>query len=145
MVSKILGIDYGRKRIGLALADSLLRIAVPRGTLAPKSRQDAMKSLCALVSSEHVEKIVMGLPLTLDRDDTKQTGPVFAFAKALNEKTGLSVVFQDERFTSIEAKQLLAPLLPKDRDIDGVSAQIILQTYLDTKRAGHFPFVLPPH
>lgn len=131
MVPKILGLDYGQKRIGVALADSVLNIAVLRETLRPKSQAEAIQTLRALITKEHVTKIVVGLPLTFEGKDSSQTRATRTFAKMLEEQTGVSVVFQDERLTSVEAKKHLALLRRKERDIDGASARIILQTYLD--------------
>lgn len=133
MVSKILGVDYGQKKIGIAIADFVLCIAVSRGTLRFESRAEALQYICALVSAENVEKIVMGLPKTFSGEDSSQTSATRVFAKELSEQSGVSVVFQDERLTSVEAMKRMALFPKRDRDIDGTSAQIILQTYLDTK------------
>jgi putative holliday junction resolvase len=132
---RLLGVDYGQVRVGLAVCDPDRKIAFP---LATYERQGSTRDAAffqALVKEENIAGLVVGLPLHLDgREGTKAT-EARAFGAFLAEGTGLPVVFWDERFTTVEAESALwaAGLTHRRRRgrRDRVAAQILLQTYLD--------------
>lgn len=135
---RIIAIDYGGKRSGLAWTDPLQIIATALETVATG---DLLARLKQLVAKEEVEGFLLGLPARLDGSDTHMSQPVREFRKKL-EKTfpGLPVTFWDEQFTSRMAGQALieAGVSKKKRRqkgiLDRVSATLILQEYLASQR-----------
>jgi putative Holliday junction resolvase len=142
---RVLGVDYGVRRIGLALSDLSATLARPWQTIpAAATPAASAKAVAELIhrdrSSEDdgaagIGEIVVGLPRKLNGDDTDQTGAVRAFGVKLAALTGLGVAFQDERLSSVEAESRLAV---RDKDwrsrkarIDAAAAAVILQDYLD--------------
>jgi putative Holliday junction resolvase len=138
---RVLGIDYGERRIGIAVSDPTGTIARPVGTIPGDGNQAVavtvvMEQLASLErDDEPVLLIVMGLPLRLDGSANDQTPRVEAFAELLRAQSGRSVVLQDERLTSHEADGLLAmrerDWRKRKRKLDAAAAAVILQEYLD--------------
>jgi putative Holliday junction resolvase len=132
---RLLGVDYGHKRIGLAVSDPGRKIAFPLTTHERGSREQDAAFFRGVVESEEVGKIVLGLPVHLDGREGQKAQEVRAFGAWLAETTGLPVVYSDERFTTVEAESALweAGLTHKQRKVrrDRVAAQILLQAYLD--------------
>ncbi len=132
---RLLGVDYGQVRVGLAVCDPNRMIAFP---LATRERQGPARDAAffqAIVKEESIAGLVVGLPLHLDGREGAKAAEARAFGAWLAEATGLPVVYWDERFTTVEAESALwaAGLTHqrrKDRR-DRVAAQILLQTYLD--------------
>ena len=131
-MSRVLAIDYGTKNIGLAISDDAGKVALPYHTIKIKDMDSEMQKLLEdlknLVKLEAIERIVVGLPLTSGGDRTKLGDQVFAFAKELENYTEVPVEVFDERMTSIMANQLPNK---NSRNIHELSAQILLQDYLD--------------
>jgi putative Holliday junction resolvase len=138
---RVLGVDYGERRIGLALSDPTGLLASPWKTLANDANLEAAArriagELSALHGeSDEVRAIVIGLPRRLNGEANDQTGRVHALSVLLGTMTALPVVLQDERLTSHEADALLAE---RERDwrkrkqrLDQMAAALILQDYLD--------------
>jgi len=125
-MSRILGIDYGTKRIGLAISDELKRLAFPYKTI--EADQNAHATLEMICKQESIERIIVGLPRGLQTmQATDMTKKVRAWAKALSG-LGVPVVFVDEFFSTKEASGL-----PTKKDhIDQAAATIILQSFLDS-------------
>lgn len=123
----ILGIDFGEKRIGLAIADSELKIALPFKTV--KSEKE-IEEIC---KNRKISKIIIGLPRGLSGKNTEQTQKTKEFAQRLKNNLKIPINFQDERLTSKQAEKMLQNKHKKE-DIDAISAQIILQTYLDSRK-----------
>jgi putative Holliday junction resolvase len=145
---RVLGVDVGRRRIGLALSDPAAILARPWRTIhAGATPQASAVQVAALVAaaggdedpSDGIETIVVGLPRRLGGEDTHETAGARDFADALRRVAGVDVHLQDERLTSREAERRLAEWEPDWRRrkarIDAVAAAIILQDYLD-QRAG---------
>jgi putative Holliday junction resolvase len=139
-VPRILGIDYGERRVGLALSDPTATIASPLPTLKRrKGKRPPVAPVARLVEEHEVEEIVVGLPLTLEGEDSDWTREVRRFGEALGERTGLPVTFQDERMTSVRAERAVRSLgLSKEKReekerIDAAAAVLILQAYLDSR------------
>ena len=133
-MSVLLGLDVGDVRIGVAVSDVLGSGAHPLCTLTRTNRQRDIIAIGDLVSIHKVERIVIGLPISLDGTIGTQAEKVQKFGARLSEGLEVPVDFQDERFTSSEAEEILDRLEmnPKERKkiIDQVSAVIILDEYL---------------
>lgn len=136
-MSKILAIDFGLKRTGLALSDELQMFAFGLKTIDSKTLMDELK---LLVVKERIVEIVIGEPKRLDASDSHITQNVRLLKEAVRKNfPGLVVSLLDERFTSKMASAVIAQsgLKKKDREqkglIDTVSATIILQDYLQTR------------
>ncbi|HUF22693.1 MAG TPA: Holliday junction resolvase RuvX [Vicinamibacterales bacterium] len=139
---RVLGIDFGGKRIGLALSDATGTLASPWKAVeggAPLAAADRMKPVVAelAASDDGLEAIVVGLPRRLDGSDNDQTPLVRAFAAELARVSSLPVILQDERLTSLEADSRLAlgerDWRKRKAKLDATAAAIILQDYLDGK------------
>ncbi|NQU83593.1 MAG: Holliday junction resolvase RuvX [Parcubacteria group bacterium] len=129
----LLGIDYGTKRMGLALGDRETQLALPFKTLLnDNSFFDLLREVCR---SEDVEKIIVGIPLPLRGGENEQVRRVKEFIEKLKKELGISVDMVDERFTSHEVRSRFAESKKeyKKVDKDSVAAAIILQSYLDKK------------
>lgn len=138
---RILGIDYGERRIGLALSDPTGTIAQPLETLIRRRGKRApVQALVERINASDVGEIVIGLPLSLAGEETEWTREVREFAVKLAARSGRPVHFVDERMTSVAAERTVRSLgLPKfererkDR-VDAAAAMLILQAHLDRKR-----------
>jgi putative Holliday junction resolvase len=133
--TRLLGVDYGSVRVGLAVSDADHRIASPLATYHRRDSEQDAAWIRALVEEEQIGQIVIGLPVHLDGREGKKAAEARAFGRWLGETTGLPVVCWDERFTTVEAEGFLASagLTKKRRQArrDRVAAQILLQSYLD--------------
>ncbi len=133
--TRLLAIDPGKVRLGLAISDSERRIASPLTTYT--RRNPALDALFfkKIVADEDVAAIVIGLPIHEDGGEGEQAKAARVFGAWLHEATGLPCAFHDERFTTFAAESALlgAGLTKKKRKArrDRVAAQIILQAYLD--------------
>ena len=141
---RVLGVDVGARRLGLALSDSTASLARPWQTIpAGETPRKSAEAIAALVigarsqddESGDIGEIVVGLPRKLNGEDTEQTASARGIAAALGEATGLVVHLQDERLSSREAESRLA-LREKDwrkrkMKLDAAAAAVILQDYLD--------------
>ncbi len=134
-MKRILGIDFGAKRIGLAISDSDRRIASPLATFERRSIQQDARHFQMLVEEEDVALLLVGLPVHMSGDEGAKAKEAREFGQWLSELTQRPVVFWDERLTTVEAERLLwdAGLTHKQRKErrDKVAAQILLQAYLD--------------
>ncbi|MGE3275268.1 MAG: Holliday junction resolvase RuvX [Vicinamibacterales bacterium] len=140
---RVLGIDYGRKRIGLALSDATGMLASPWRLLErPASEPQTVRLVADEVArlsadDDGLEAVVVGWPRRLDGSPTGETPRVEAFARALEARVGLPVTLQDERLSSHEADSRLA-LRERDwrkrkQKLDAAAAAVILQDYLDAR------------
>ena len=142
---RALGIDYGRKRIGLALSDPTGLLARPWKTIAASGGTARVAGVLAAEASallsepDGLSAIVVGYPRRLSGERNDQTGPVEAVAEALRSLVGVPVVLQDERLSSREAESLLARSEKDWRKrkalLDAASAAVILQDYLDARES----------
>jgi len=134
-VSRSLGIDYGTKRVGLALSDPLGLTARP---LAVVPRSKIVEEVVTLVKEQEVGTIVVGLPTGLGGDEGISASEARKLADELATATGVDVVLRDERYTSRMAESALLESGMKRRQrresVDKVAAAIILQDYLDDNR-----------
>jgi putative holliday junction resolvase len=134
-MGKILAIDYGTKNIGLAISDDEQKVSLPWQTIELSRGQTQEKKIIAdltkLAKLENIAGFLIGQPLTAAGSPTKLGEKIFTFAKNLERETGVPVEVMDERFTS-----KLAETLPYKtaRNIHELSAQILLQDYLDKQK-----------
>ncbi|MCE2615849.1 MAG: Holliday junction resolvase RuvX [Phocaeicola sp.] len=137
-MSRILALDYGKKRTGVAVTDPLQLIANGIGTVATS---DLMTYVQQYVQSEDVERIVLGYPKQMNNEDSENMRRIIPFMNRLKKVLpSIPVELYDERFTSVLAHQAMIDggLKKKDRQnkalVDEISATIILQSYMESKR-----------
>jgi putative Holliday junction resolvase len=138
-MSRILAIDVGSRRIGLAISDELGVGATGLETLHRTSRRHDLEILGKIARKHGVKEVVVGLPLNMNGTESEQTEKARAFADLVREKLKLPVIFWDERLTSWEAQELLKEKSKGAQDkakIDKLSACLILQGYM-TSKASH--------
>lgn len=132
---RTLGIDFGERRIGLAISDSEGRIAVPHSVLVRETDRRAVYQIVALAREEEVESLVMGEPRGLDGSIGENVDRVRRFGAKLEKACRLPIRFIDEALTTVEAAERLAAAGSDHRDRqelrDAVAAQILLQQALD--------------
>ncbi|MCD6326889.1 Holliday junction resolvase RuvX [bacterium] len=132
---KILGIDFGDRRVGIAVSDPSSQIALSRETLSVKNDEDALKKLAGVIQEESIERIVLGVPLDLDGCPGERAKRTIEFGQTLEETFGVRIDHWDERLTTRIAKRTLRESGRKstrrDGKLDQISAVIILQGYLD--------------
>jgi len=132
----LLGVDYGEKRTGVAVCDSMGILASPLKVIHETSRKKLASALSALAKDARVSKLILGLPLRTDGTKGDKALACEALAELLRAD-GLTVELWDERFSSTMAHQSLgaAGVRAKDRRavVDAVAAVIILQSYLDRR------------
>ena len=141
-MGRILAIDYGQKRVGLAVTDPLQIIATGLDTVAVHELPAYLETY---IANNPVEKIVIGLPRQMNGEESEMMQYIRPFAKGLEHKyPDIDIVFVDERFTSVLAHKAMLEggLKKKDRQnkalVDKISATIILQTYLESRKANEF-------
>jgi putative holliday junction resolvase len=139
-----LAIDPGSRRVGLALSDASGRWATPHEVLEVRSLEAAMEPVLRVIRQEGVERLVVGLPLNMDGSIGPAARQAGQWGLELSRRASLPVVFIDERLSSFEAEQQLADRkragehltrARKKRQLDAVSAAVVLQAFLDGKLA----------
>lgn len=143
---RALGIDYGARRIGLALSDPSGILASPWRVLErPRGEAEAVRLVCDAITTLAAEgdgltAVVVGWPRRLDGSANDQTPRAEAFANALRARVPMPVVLQDERLSSHEADQRLAEhrrdWRERKRMLDAAAAAVVLQDYLDARPRG---------
>jgi putative Holliday junction resolvase len=140
---RLAGIDYGEKRVGVALCDARREHCGPHAVHERNGDQADGRWFAKLVSEEGLVGFVVGLPLHTTGEESAKSRAARAYAAWLTEVTGLPTDLQDERYTSHAAEQLLAVMeLTKKRRqarLDALAAQIILQSFLDARRENQVP------
>jgi len=135
---RVLAIDYGRKRIGLALSDELGLTAQPLGILVRTNRREDLRRLRQICREHRVAEIVVGYPLHMRGETSTAALEAVRFGARLRKELGIPVDLQDERLTSWEAEQMAARQRPasrrKNAPIDHIAAAILLDEYLERKR-----------
>ncbi len=131
----LLGLDIGKKRIGIAIAQSTLRLATPLATLHRTRFTRDADFLIALIKERQINALICGLPLHVDGTEGSMCQHVRQFIRNLQKQHSIPVYFQDERFTSQIAEEKLSALHPTaagiSKSVDKVAAMEILQTALD--------------
>lgn len=140
---RVLGIDYGERRVGISISDPTGTIAQPLTVLTRRAgKRPPVQAVADLVAQHGVVHIVVGLPLTLEGDESEWTRDVRAFGEKLQQRTGVGVSFADERLTSVAAERAVRALGLRRRErerkerIDAAAAVIILQAHLDRMNKG---------
>jgi putative Holliday junction resolvase len=136
MRGRILGIDYGKKRIGLAVSDPMRKIAQGLPTLANTSLAQVFTELENIISDHEINKIVIGLPITMKAEVGKAAQVTNKFVTALKNRFELPTTVWDERLTSVLARRTMkelgkSPSKNKNK-VDEIAAILILQSYLDS-------------
>jgi putative pre-16S rRNA nuclease len=137
---RVLAIDYGERRLGLAISDTAGEIAFPAGTLERRGGARDLAALRELAAERGVERLVVGLPLHLDGRAGTGARAAERFAAALGEATGLPVETLDERWTTREAERSLRErgrgrARHRRGDVDTVAATLLLRTWLERRRS----------
>ncbi len=134
---KIIGIDYGDARVGIAASDGTGFLASAVCTINVTGMRDACKKTVEKIKELNGTKIVLGLPKNMDGSESFRAEKTYAFKEMLEKESGLEVVLVDERLSTVQAYTYLniTDFNGKKRRgvIDAISAQIILQSYLDRK------------
>ncbi len=142
-MGRIVGLDVGERRIGVAVSDPTRLLARPLTTLRTSGLDGdalhvSLAEITRLMAEDPLDAIVVGLPRRLDGSANHMTPRVERFAHRLGERAGMAVILQDERLTSVEADSRLAAREKNWRvrkeQLDAVAAAVILQDYLDTHR-----------
>ncbi len=134
---RYLGVDPGRKRIGLAISDPGGRVASPLSVLQRKSLGQVVSEVAERCRAEDVGGIVVGLPLNMNGSKGRTATNAEQLAEALRKETGLPVELWDERLSSVAAERSMVagdlPRAKRKKVIDKVAAQVILQSFLDAQ------------
>ena len=135
-MQRILSLDFGEKRIGVAVSDSLNIIAQSVGTIKRKGIKNDLKKIEELVKEYEAGKIIVGLPLNMDGTEGKSAKRAMDFVKELKKETQVEVEMLDERLTTAQGERIFleADMSRKKRreNLDKIAAQLILQNYLDS-------------
>lgn len=126
---RYLGIDYGTKRIGIAVSDDNGRMAFPAGIIANRGSDTAAKEVAKCITKKNISLVVVGLPVGLDGKETEQTHLTRSFIKALKKFISIEIETENEILTSRIART--SGMV--SHHIDASSAAIILQSYLDKR------------
>ena len=134
---KILGIDLGTKRVGLAISDELELMAHPLETIQWKGTNSFVDFLKTIIKEKNISSIVIGIPYTLKGSNSEKTEEIFKIKNEIEEEIQIPIYEEDERLTTKLAEQTLIGVgkkPSKNRDIiDQVAATYILQSFLDRK------------
>lgn len=133
-MQKIMGIDYGDARTGVAISDLLCSIVGSTAVVPSRNKEKAMADILRLVKENNVGQIVVGLPKNMDGTEGPRAELCRAFAEELKEATGLPVAMWDERRTTVEAHNILSQHnyhgKKRKNTVDAVAASLILEGYL---------------
>lgn len=130
---RLIGLDHGSRRIGVAIGDTETRLAFARPAMQRTNERADVTAIGELARTDGAETIVLGLPLNMDGSE----GPQAAAARGFGEQLaaiGLTVAYQDERLTSWQAAEQIGPRRGRERrsgELDSAAARLILQEYLD--------------
>ena len=136
-----MGVDYGDKRIGIALSDLLCIISSPYEVYQNKGEEDALKHLDKIIKDNDVDEVAFGLPLNMDGSEGERAKIHREFGEKLAQYSGVKVFYIDERLTSAEAEDILVSSgvrrEKRKEHIDKISAQLILQSYIANFKKGN--------
>jgi putative Holliday junction resolvase len=152
---RILGLDLGAKRIGLAVSDADSGLALPCGILESRGRKRDLATLCEMIQEREVERAVVGLPIHMNGQQGREAQIAKDFASELSQAAGIPVDTLDERWTSLEAQRLVdledgparggkpgrgrgkqrAPGKKRKKRIDDLAATLSLRTYLERRHS----------
>ncbi len=134
---RILAVDYGRRRVGLAVSDEMGLAARGLPTVRAGSRSSAVDSVAQVASDVGAAALLVGMPLNMNGSRGPMAEAAEAFAAALNRTTGLPVRFWDERLTTVAARRAIREIGARDRDkkgtVDRMAAVLLLNNYLQAQ------------
>ena len=134
--NRVLGIDYGDRRVGVAISDELQLTAQPLTLINRQNDTDLISEIEKITVAHDVEKIIVGLPVSLDGTYSSQTKKTQKFISRMRKSSDLPIEKWEERLSTLEAGKILTGVSKnkKKESIDIISAQLILQGYLDKNR-----------
>jgi putative holliday junction resolvase len=141
-MSRLLGLDVGEKRVGVAICDETQTLARPLLTLKRAAKKEDFAKLVALCREHAIEKVIVGLPKTLRGEEGPQAQRVRRYAIELQAALNLPIDFWDERYSTVEAHDLVAHVgrkLSTKGEIDAIAATVILQEYLNEHNPRYAP------
>jgi putative Holliday junction resolvase len=134
---RILALDFGKRRIGVALSDELQITAQGLETLERTNIREDLAQLSRLVSENNVSRIIMGNPLHMSGHEGRQTEFVREFGTRLQASSGIPVEYWDERLTTVQAQRVLrqsgVSIQKRAKAVDRLAAVILLESYLDSR------------
>ena len=137
-MNRIMGIDYGDARTGVALSDLLCSIVGSTTVVPSRNREKAIADIVRIAKENQVGKIVVGLPRNMDGSEGPRAELCREFASVLAEATGLEIVMWDERRTTVEAHNILSQHnyhgQKRKNTVDAVAASLILEGYLNSQK-----------
>jgi putative holliday junction resolvase len=135
---RIMGLDFGTKRIGVAMSDELLITAQGLDTIERKDLNSDLNLIVSIAASNDASEIIVGLPLNMDGSYSAKTKEVVEFMDELSKSTSIAIKPWDERLTSMQAERVLLAAdtsrAKRKKVMDKLAAQIILQSYLDSRK-----------
>jgi putative Holliday junction resolvase len=136
-MARLLALDVGERRIGVAVSDPMGVLARPLTTIVRASRQDDFRSIAQLVNEHGVERVVVGLPLSLDGTEGPQANSIRRYTEQLSQSLSVPIDFWDERYSTETASEIMRNKGKRGRkardEIDATAAAVILQSFLDAK------------
>ena len=135
---RYLGIDHGQKRTGLAISDASETLVSPHMVIETQSSTELLRQILAVLETENIDVIVIGLPLNMDGTEGPRAKHVRDFTAELAAKTDGRIIFHDERLSSFEADHLALDLeltrKKKKKRLDAIASAAILRSFLDEKK-----------
>ena len=139
-MKRVIGIDYGDARTGVALSDLLCSIVGSTSVVPSRNRDKAIADIVRIAKEQEVGQIVVGLPRNMDGSEGPRAQLCREFAELLREATGLEVIMWDERRTTVEAHNILSQHnyhgQKRKNTVDAVAASLILEGYLNSLKRG---------
>jgi putative Holliday junction resolvase len=139
-MTRIMGLDFGTKRIGVAMSDELLLTAQGRETIQRKELKSDLSLIKGMIDSNDVNEVIVGLPLNMNGTYSEKTREAVLFVDELIKTVNVPVKTWDERLTSMQADRAMLEgdmsRARRRRLSDKLAAQIILQSYLDSRKRG---------
>ena len=135
-MSRILAIDFGERRIGLAISDPLGITAQGLPTIDTKKTKDVISGIVKTIQERNVDKVVVGMPRNMDGSIGFKGEEVKKFIRKLTQKTKVEIIDWDERLTTVESLRSMREMGIKQKEketVDRISATLILQNYLDSQ------------
>jgi putative holliday junction resolvase len=126
---RLLGLDVGKSRIGVAFCDTSVGIVFPRNVINVKSEEKAIEEITKIVEQDRIDKIIVGLPLNFNSTRSNIQSYVENFVNLLKKKVKVEIEFFDERFTT----KIASMMSSKNKNVDSIAAKIILEDYIKFK------------
>ena len=134
---RLLALDPGERRTGVAVSDELGLFAHPRPALLQRNTAELVESVAQMVADEQISEVIVGLPLSLSGRESEQTERAREFANRLRQRLNVPVTEWDERLSSVQAARTVRGRERRAAgDLDSAAAAVILQAVLDSRRGG---------